>query len=228
MSQTTGSERRLRARNGRIAAILAVVFAVMVGAAFAFVPLYQAFCQATGFNGTVRRVAKVNYVATGRQVVVHFDTNVRGLPWTFEPDVESQTAEIGQSKLAFFRVTNNSDKPLTGRAVYNVAPESAGAYFSKLQCFCFQAETIGPGQTEQFPVVYFVDPRFGTDDDTKGVSQITLSYTYYPAQSGSGGAGPAQPASAGARSGAKAVSTFAEGAQALARPAGQGYSTNGS
>ncbi|HUZ11403.1 MAG TPA: cytochrome c oxidase assembly protein [Caulobacteraceae bacterium] len=177
------SERRLRTRNGVVAGGLAVLFIVMVGAAFAFVPLYHAFCEATGFNGTVRRAFKVNAVDTHRTVVVHFDTNVRGLPWDFEPDVESQTAEVGEAKLAFFRVTNHSSQPLTGRAVYNVAPESVGGYFSKLQCFCFQAETIPAGVTEQFPVVYFIDPRFGTDDDTKGVSQITLSYTFYPARS---------------------------------------------
>lgn len=180
----------LSRRNGRVALVCVVVFAAMVGSAFAFVPLYRAFCQATGFNGAVKRVTRVSNVATGRTVVVHFDTNVRGLPWTFEPDVEQQTAQVGESKLAFFRVTNHSDKPLTGRAVYNVAPESAGGYFAKLQCFCFQAETIGPGQTAEFPVVYYVDPRFGTDDDTKGISQITLSYTYYPAPGAAQSAGP--------------------------------------
>jgi cytochrome c oxidase assembly protein subunit 11 len=177
-----GSDRPLSARNGRIALVCAAVFVAMAGSAFAFVPLYRAFCQATGFNGAVKRVTQVRNVATGRTVVVHFDTNVRGLPWTFAPDVERQTAEVGESKLAFFRVTNTSDQALTGRAVYNVAPESAGAYFSKLQCFCFKAETIQPGETAEFPVVYYVDPRFGTNDDTRGISQITLSYTFYPAR----------------------------------------------
>jgi cytochrome c oxidase assembly protein subunit 11 len=175
----------LRTRNARLAVICGVIFFSMVGVAFAAVPLYHAFCEATGFNGTVRRVAAVKAVATGRTVVVHFDTNVHGLPWAFTPDVESQTAEIGESKLAYFKVTNSSDKPVTGRAVYNVTPESAGAYFSKLQCFCFKAETMQPGQSVEFPVVYFVDPRFGTDDDTRGITQITLSYTFYPAQAAS-------------------------------------------
>lgn len=172
----------MSARNARLAAICGLVFCCMVGAAFAAVPFYKAFCQATGFNGAVRRATKVAYVATGRTVVVHFDTNVHGLPWSFTPDVESQTTEVGESKLAFFKVTNTGTTALTGRAVYNVAPESVGPYFSKLQCFCFKAETVQPGQTVEFPVVYFVDPRFGTDDDTKGISQITLSYTFYPAQ----------------------------------------------
>jgi len=162
--------------------ICAAIFAAMVGLAFAFVPLYRAFCQATGFNGTVRRVAAARSQATGRTVVVRFDTNVRGLPWRFAPNQLEQTAEVGESKLTFFKVTNTSNRPLTGRAVYNVAPESAGAYFSKLQCFCFSNQTVGPGQTVEFPVVYYVDPRFGLDDDTKGISQITLSYTFFPAQ----------------------------------------------
>ena len=182
MSRPTDSSPRVGARNARLALICGAIFFCMVGVAFAAVPFYKAFCQATGFNGTVRRVARVDAVATGRTVVVHFDTNVRGLPWTFTPDVESQTTEVGESKLAFFKVTNTGSTPLTGRAVYNVTPESVGAYFSKLQCFCFQAETIPAGKTVEFPVVYFVDPRFGTDDDTRGISQITLSYTFFPAQ----------------------------------------------
>jgi len=178
MSQTTASR---TTRNGRVALICVIIFAAMVALAFAAVPLYHAFCEATGFNGTVRRIASAPTVATDRTVTVTFDTNVRGLSWRFEPDQRSQVARVGESKLAFFRATNTSDRPLTGRAVYNVAPESAGAYFSKLQCFCFKRQTIAPGQTVQFPVVYYVDPRFGTDDDTKGISQITLSYTFYPA-----------------------------------------------
>ena len=191
------SSRPLGVRNARLAALCGVLFVVMVGAAFAAVPLYKAFCQATGFNGTVRRATKVDYVATGRTVVVHFNTNVHGLPWTFTPDVENQTTEIGQSKLAFFKVTNTGATALTGRAVYNVTPESVGAYFSKLQCFCFQAETIPAGKTVEFPVVYFVDPRFGTDDDTKGISQITLSYTFYPAQPAAQPTSPALPREGG-------------------------------
>jgi cytochrome c oxidase assembly protein subunit 11 len=182
MSQPTASRRSLQARNARLAMICVAVFAAMVGLAFAFVPLYRVFCQATGFNGTVRRVAAAKMTETGRTVVVRFDTNVRGLPWTFAATELSQSAQIGESKLAYFKVTNNSTQPLTGRAVYNVAPESAGAYFSKLECFCFTNQTIAPGKTVVFPVVYYVDPRFGLDDDTKGISQIVLSYTFFPAR----------------------------------------------
>jgi len=170
------------AKNRRLAMICAAIFAAMVGLAFAFVPLYRAFCQATGFNGTVRRAEAVTNTATGRTITVRFDTNVRGLPWTFNAVQLSQTAEIGESKLAFFEVTNTGSTPLTGRAVYNVMPESAAPFFSKLECFCFTNQTIAPGHTARFPVVYYVDPRFGLDDDTRGIGQITLSYTFFPAR----------------------------------------------
>src|SRR5579864_5515965 len=182
MSGPDLSERRKAARNLRLAAICTIVFAGMVGAAFAAVPLYRAFCQATGFNGTVRRASAAPTMVSERTVVVAFDTNTRGLPWGFAPDQKSQTVHPGATNLAFFDVTNDSDHPVTGRAVYNVTPESAGAYFSKLECFCFKNQTLAPHTSAHFPVVYFVDPRFGLDDDTKGIKEITLSYTFFPAQ----------------------------------------------
>jgi len=173
---------RRAVKNVRLALICGVIFCGMVGSAFAFVPLYRAFCQATGFAGTVRRAYKAPTTISNRTVEVEFSTNVRGLDWDFEPDVPNQIARLGESKLAFFKVTNNSDKPLTGRAVYNVTPESAGPYFSKLECFCFTNQTLQPHQTAEFPVVYYVDPRFGTSDDSEGVKVITLAYTFFPAQ----------------------------------------------
>jgi len=169
-------------KNQRMALICAGIFFAMVGASFAAVPLYKAFCQATGYAGTVRRAAAAPATISERTVTVDFDTNVNGLPWKFEPNQERQVAHLGESKLAFFKVTNTSDRPLTGRAVYNVTPGSAGPFFSKLECFCFKNQTVQPGQTVEFPVVYFVDPRFGQDDDTRGVGEITLSYTFFPAQ----------------------------------------------
>jgi cytochrome c oxidase assembly protein subunit 11 len=173
-------------KNVRLAIVCGVIFCSMVGAAFAAVPLYRAFCQATGFAGTVRRAYKPPTTISNRTVQVDFNTNVRGLDWDFTPNVTSQVARLGDSKLAFFKVTNNSDRPLTGRAVYNVSPDSAGAYFSKLECFCFTNQTLQPHQTAEFPVVYYVDPRFGTSDDSSGVSVITLSYTFFPAPKASG------------------------------------------
>ena len=180
MSQSRTDSERLRRRNGRVAMACAVIFAGMVGVAFAASPLYHAFCQATGFAGAVRRATAAPGQVSERTVIVGFDTNVRDLDWSFAPKARSQIARLGESKLAFFVVTNNSDAPLTGRAAYNVTPESAGPYFSKLECFCFKNETVQPHQTVAFPVVYFVDPRFGTNDDTRDIRQITLSYTFYP------------------------------------------------
>ena len=170
----------------------------MTGAAFAAVPLYRMFCQRTGFGGTISRAERAPGVVLDRKLTVGFDTNVRGLPWTFKPVQTSQTLNLGATGLAFFTVTNNSDQPLTGRAAYNVSPDQAGPYFRKLQCFCFNDQTIAPHTTMKFPVVYFVDPKFATDPDTKGFTDVTLSYTFFPAPKpaaktaqGLGGAGGA-------------------------------------
>jgi cytochrome c oxidase assembly protein subunit 11 len=156
----------------------------MVGLAFASVPLYRAFCQATGFYGTAKRATSAPTTVSKRTVTVRFDTNVRGLSWRFEPVQPSQTMHLGENKLAFFRATNTGDKAVTGRAIYNVTPLSAGPYFSKLECFCFKNQTLAPGETVEFPVVYFVDPRYGTNADTSGTPEITLSYTFFPAVTG--------------------------------------------
>jgi cytochrome c oxidase assembly protein subunit 11 len=194
MSPTPASS--IARRNTRVVLACLAVFVAMTGAAFAAVPLYRAFCQATGFGGTVGRATHAPGVVLDRRLTVGFDTNVRGLPWTFKPVETSQTLNIGDSGLAFFTVTNNSDRPLTGRAAYNVTPDQAGAYFRKLQCFCFSDQTIPAHTTVRFPVVYFVDPKFADDPDTRGFSNVTLSYTFFPAPapaakaaSGLGGAG---------------------------------------
>jgi cytochrome c oxidase assembly protein subunit 11 len=171
-------------RNARLALICAGVFVAMVASAFAAVPFYRAFCQATGFNGAVRRAAAAPGQVSGETVLVRFDTNVRGLSWRFEPAQPSQRVKLGETKLAFFRATNTGSAPITGRALYNVLPESAGPYFSKLECFCFKNQTLAPGQSAEFPVVYFVDPRYAAGPDAKGAREITLSYTFFPAVTG--------------------------------------------
>jgi cytochrome c oxidase assembly protein subunit 11 len=195
MSVTTSAQRR----NSRVALICLGVFVAMVGAAFASVPLYRAFCQATGFDGTVRRAAGPAVGAPAAGVItVRFDTNVNGIDWRFEPVQASQTVHFGENKLAFFRATNLSNHPLTGRALYNVVPLQAGTYFSKLECFCFKNQTLAPGQSAEFPVVYTVDPRYAQDRDTRGQSEITLSYTFFPAVAGDGTGKPTQKESAAA------------------------------
>src|ERR1700744_1729828 len=149
------SKPRGRPNNTRVVVICVAVFATMTGAAFAAVPLYRAFCQATGFAGTVPRAKVAPTTILAQKVTVSFDTNVRNLPWTFVPDQTDQTIRIGATGLAFFSVTNRSDHALTGRAAYNVSPDQAGAYFRKLQCFCFNDQTIPAHTTMRFPVVYF-------------------------------------------------------------------------
>ena len=179
------AERPPRLRTVAIACVVGV--AAMTGLAYAAVPLYRAFCQATGFNGAGRRAAAAPVgAALSRTVSVRFDTNVRGLPWDFTPEVESQTVRLGAPSQAFFKVTNHGATPITGRAAYNIAPEAAGEYFIKTQCFCWNDQTIAPGKTVEFPVIYFVEPKFGTDSSTRDDAEIVLSYTFYPAPDAKG------------------------------------------
>jgi cytochrome c oxidase assembly protein subunit 11 len=168
-------------RNRNVAVVCFVVFLGMVGAAFAAVPAYRAFCQVTGYGGTIRRATAAPDKTIDRKLTVSFDTNVRDLPWTFVAEQRSQTMKIGETKLAFFKVTNNADHPITARALYNVAPDQTGAYFHKLQCFCFSDQTVGAHQTVELPVLYFVDPKFVNDVNTQDVTDVTLSYTFFPA-----------------------------------------------
>lgn len=167
-------------RNARVALICAAGFALMIGASFAAVPLYRAFCQLTGFDGTARRAEAAADRVLDKSITVRFDANVRDLPWTFSAVQTSQPARIGETKLAFFKVTNNSDQPVTGRAVFNVVPELAGRYFQKLDCFCFTDQTLQPGATVEMPVLYFIDPDYAEDFDTRNKPEVTLSYTFFP------------------------------------------------
>ncbi len=181
-SKSPSPKSPLAKRNALVGVICLAIFGGMVGAAYAAVPLYKAFCQLTGYDGTVRKAEKAPDQALDRKLEVRFDTNVRDLPWDFKAKQLSQTLKIGETGLAYFTVTNNGDKPYTGRASYNVVPEQAGAYFQKLQCFCFSNQTIGPHQTVTFPVLYFVDPKYADDFETRGSSQVTLSYTFFPVE----------------------------------------------
>jgi|SRR5579859_2602116 len=185
MSQTDPSRtppaRRRIGRNGRVALICGVVFVAMVGAAYAAIPFYRAFCQATGYGGTIRKAEAAPGAVLDQAVEIHFDTNVRGLPWDFSSEQSSQTVKIGETKVAIFKVTNHADHPVTARAVFNVAPDQAGVYFRKLSCFCFSDQTVAAGATVEMPVLYFVDPKYATDFETRKGKTITLSYTFFPA-----------------------------------------------
>jgi cytochrome c oxidase assembly protein subunit 11 len=168
-------------RNGLVALICGVFIAGMVGAAYASVPLYRAFCQVTGYGGTVRKAEVKPDKVLDQTLLVRFDTNVRGLPWDFTAEQTDQTVRIGETKVAVFKVTNHADHPITARAVFNVAPDQAGVYFRKLSCFCFSDQTVAAGATVEMPVLYFVDPKYASDFETKGGKVLTLSYTFFPA-----------------------------------------------
>lgn len=153
----------------------------MIALTVASVPLYRAFCQATGFNGTARRAKQelATTAAVSKVMRVHFDANTNAIPWKFTPDVPYLDTQVGKTKIAYFTVTNTSQQALTGKASYNILPDTMGPYFLKLQCFCFQNETLQPGESRHFQVVYYLDPKLVKDNDTKDVPDVTLSYTFF-------------------------------------------------
>ena len=170
-------------KNLRVAFGAATLVCVMLGLSFAAVPFYKAFCKATGFGGTTQRADAAPAKSTDQVISIRFDANTSGaLNWDFQPRQTEMKIKIGEQALAFFDAKNISDKALTGSAVFNVTPPAAGAYFNKIQCFCFTKQTLNAGETKEFPVSYFVDPAILEDADAKGIHEITLSYTFYPAE----------------------------------------------
>ncbi len=188
-------------RHGAVGLALAALVAGMVGLSFAAVPLYRMFCQATGYDGTPQRAEKGADRVLDRTIRIRFDGNVAaGLPWTFKPEQQTMDVKIGETALAFFKATNNSSVPVSGRAIFNVSPELAGRYFTKIECFCFKQQTLAAGQTVDMPVTFFVDPKFVDDEDTKDISEITLSYTFYPSGEVNPPAAAAAPEGEGSKS----------------------------
>ncbi|MEQ7874224.1 cytochrome c oxidase assembly protein [Sphingomonas sp. ASV193] len=175
----------LEAKNRRVARRATLFVAVMLGLAFASVPLYRAFCQATGYGGTPRRAEVAPGAVAGEHLLtVRFDANTdKRLPWRFEPEQTSVTVRPGERKTIFYDAENLSDKPLTGQAAYNVSPDQSGAYFNKIQCFCFNEQTLAPREKKRMPVIFFVDPGIEKPDGAPEVKEITLSYTFYPVAS---------------------------------------------
>ena len=169
-------------RDAVVAASCGLVVVLMIGASFAAVPFYNWFCRATGFNGTTQVATSA---PTGkpleRTIAVRFDSNVSGgLPWKFEPEQTEIQVHIGEVVTVYYTVTNQSARTTTGQAAYNVAPLNVGAYFQKINCFCFTEQTFGPGESRQMPVVFYVDPTIAEDHENDGLNTITLSYTFYP------------------------------------------------
>lgn len=168
-------------RNRRTALIAVLAAFTMLGLGYASVPLYRLFCQVTGYGGTTMRATQAAGAVAGKTMEVRFDANhSSSLPWSFKAEATSQTVTIGARNIAFFTATNLSDKPVTGTATYNVTPTQSGAHFAKIQCFCFNKQTLAPGQTMRMPVIFFVQPAILDDPLAKDVKAITLSYTFYP------------------------------------------------
>ncbi len=166
-------------RNLPVAWILVGVVVLMVGAAYAAVPLYSIFCKVTGYGGTTQRAAANAKGIIDREMTVRFDSNITaGIPWTIIP-ASPITAKIGSIETIDFVAHNNASTPVTGQATFNVTPDATGAYFNKIQCFCFTQQTLQPGETVHMPVVFFVDPDIAKDHDLDTIRDITLSYTFY-------------------------------------------------
>jgi cytochrome c oxidase assembly protein subunit 11 len=165
---------------------MAVMFACgafvagMVGMSYAAVPLYSLYCKVTGYNGTTQRVEQASDVILDEKIRVEMDTNAASdLNWDFKPVDFSVDPKIGETVKVNFKVTNNSAREKTGQAVFNVSPMVAGAYFNKLECFCFTDVTLKPGETRIMPVVFFVDPDIVNHQETRDMKVLTLSYTFY-------------------------------------------------
>jgi cytochrome c oxidase assembly protein subunit 11 len=184
------SERAARRRDIIVAAACGVFVALMVGAAYAAVPLYDWFCRTTGFGGTTQVSTAAPAQVLGRSITVRFDANVApGLPWRFVPEKNSIDVRIGEVLTVNYTVTNYAARETVGQASYNVTPPTTGAYFQKINCFCFTEQHMKAGETREMPVVFYVDPALAKDAEQNGLNTITLSYTYFPVRQAASGPG---------------------------------------
>lgn len=171
-------------RNRKTAMTVFTVVAAMVALSFASVPLYRLFCQVTGYGGTTQVSQALPEKILDREVTVRFNTDVSPeLPWDFKPELKQVRLRIGEEGVIAFLAHNQTAQPLTGTAIYNVTPLKAGKYFHKMQCFCFGEQLLEPGQSVSMPVVFYVDPAFDEDPNMEDVTSITLSYSFFQAES---------------------------------------------
>ena len=174
----------LKRKNFCLLAVLGIVVTAMVGMSYASVPLYDLFCRVTGFGGTTQVALMQSNNVTQRPINVRFDAMTTKINWAFQPMQRQIELKVGENAVAFYQATNHSPLPLTGTATFNVTPLKAGAYFNKIDCFCFTEQTLNPGQTIEMPVSFFIDPEIESDPNLNDVRTITLSYTFYPADVG--------------------------------------------
>jgi cytochrome c oxidase assembly protein subunit 11 len=171
----------LRRRDKIVAVSCGLFVAAMVGAAYASVPLYNWFCRVTGFNGTTQVATSAPGTVLDHKITVRFDANTGpGLPWRFEPEQRSIDVRIGEVVTVNYLVINETARPITASATYNVVPLNMGAYFQKINCFCFTEQTLKPGEKREMPVVFYIDPTIMKDAEGAELNTITLSYTFYP------------------------------------------------
>jgi cytochrome c oxidase assembly protein subunit 11 len=182
--QTNPPGRRSARRRDFVVAFGCGAFvALMVGAAYAAVPLYSWFCRTTGFGGTTQVAKSLPTQRSARTITVRFDSNVAaGLPWSFAPERNTIDLHLGQVVTVYYKVTNEAARVTVGQAGYNVSPPTVGIYFEKINCFCFTTQTMQPGETRDMAVVFYVDPKLAKDSEQDKVGTITLSYTFYPAR----------------------------------------------
>jgi cytochrome c oxidase assembly protein subunit 11 len=177
-----------RNRNTRTIAVLALLIVAMGGLTYASVPLYQLFCQVTGYGGTTQVAAQKSETVINRVLKVQFDGTVNpALAWSFKPAQRSVRLKVGENGLAFYRARNNSDETIVGTASFNVTPDKAGLYFNKVECFCFTEQVLKSGEEVDMPVSFFIDPEIVDDPNLDDVTTITLSYTFFRAEDQSAG-----------------------------------------
>lgn len=171
-------------KNTRTLVTVLAIVVCMVGLSFASVPLYNLFCRVTGYGGTTQVSASAPKEVLEREITVQFSTDTSDkLPWRFEPEQNKMSVKLGQEALISFIAKNNSGKPTAGTALYNVTPDKVGKYFHKTQCFCFDEQVLNPRDSTHMPVVFYIDPKLAEDRSMEDVKTITLSYSFFPAES---------------------------------------------
>ncbi|MAR55825.1 MAG: cytochrome c oxidase assembly protein [Rickettsiales bacterium] len=167
-------------KNTQVALSLIAVIVGMGMLSYAAVPLYNIFCQVTGFGGTTQRASAAPTTILDRTITVTFNADTDpNLPWKFRPLQRHMQVQVGASNLAAYEAVNISDQPTTAMATYNVTPFEAGPYFHKVYCFCFEEQILQPHQQVNMPVSFYIDPAIDKDPNLDGVKNITLSYTFF-------------------------------------------------
>jgi len=183
MSKHSDKHTEMARKNARTGLTVLGVILAMTALSFASVPLYDVFCRVTGFAGTTQTAQSLPDEIIDRVVTINFNADIdRGLPWYFAPEQRSINVKLGQKGITAFTARNKTDKPLTGTAIYNVTPLKAGKYFHKIQCFCFDEQTLAANQEVSMPVLFYVDPKMHEDPNMNDVKTITLSYSFFKAQ----------------------------------------------